>query len=130
MPIAGPPVKSSDRLPTSPCWGALVMFPACRAIFARRSLAWLPSRKTWLKPVAKNVDFMPTSARFWQKMAEFGAILHKKGGLKMGGSSDEPLRRGGNTVSKSFRLNKHSLLITTTWLTTLVESTDRHRHVS
>ena len=83
-----------------------------------------------IKPVAKSVDFMPYSATFWQNMAEFSAILHKKGGLKMGSFSDKQLRLVGNTVSKSFKLSKHSPLSSATWLTTLVESADRRRRVS
>src|SRR5208282_2010441 len=104
-----------------------------RLICVRRSLGWLPSRRAWpvlIKSVAKNVDFRPYSATFWQKMAEFGTILHKKRGVKMGPSSNERLRLGGNTVSKSFRLSKRIPLSAATWLTTLVESTDRRRRVS
>ncbi len=122
-------MKSSDRLLASPCWGALVMLSACWPICVRRPLGWLWSRTTWpvlIKSVTKNVDFMPYSATFWQKMAEFATILHKKRGLKRGPFSNTRLRLGGSTVSKSFRLSKPSPLSSAAWLTTLVESIDRH----
>src|SRR5271157_1671614 len=52
--------------------------------------------------------FMPYSPAFWQKMAEFGTILHKKRGFKMGPLSNTRLMVGRSTASTSFRLSKRS----------------------
>ncbi len=92
-----PAVKSPDRVPANRCWSALVMLQACWPICGRRPLGWRPSRRAWpvlIKSVAQNVDFMLYSATFWQKMAEFGTILHKKRGVKMGPFSKSRLRLG------------------------------------
>ncbi len=87
MQLADPLVKSVTACRQIRV-GALVMLSALPDQFVVRcSLGLLPSPRTLapvlIKPVMRNVDFVPYSAGFWQKMAEFCTILHKKWGLKM-----------------------------------------------
>jgi len=56
----------------------------------------------------KKLDLQHCSATFWQRMAEFGAILHQKEDPKTSSFSNRRIRLGEKTVSKSFRLSTGS----------------------